>query len=113
MGIWAAQSLATGGRLTRVAGRYKNSTTDSLLSLALVSGLQSISSKRVQILTESLGGRKPKIQVMCGNPSFIEAFSAENTKPALFINSYIIDKLKRLLDRFDLCFEYIDPQSSL
>jgi hypothetical protein len=110
-GVWAGQMLTVGSRLTRVAGRYKNSTTDSLLTLALVSGLQSVPSKRVELLTERRSGAKPRIQVLCGDATYVEAMGRNDNTTDLFVNRFLLGRLAGQKRRFDLTFEHIDPLS--
>ena len=105
-GIWAAQTQILGSRITRTAGRHMNTTADSLLVLALNAGLQAINGKQVDTISARHQGRRPRLQVICSQPTFLDALqnqiAGRTDYEPLHIHRWLTGPLVKQLTRFDL-----------
>jgi hypothetical protein len=81
-------------------------TADSLLVLALNAGLQAITGKQADILTEKHQGRRPRLQVISTHATFLDALQNQiagrtDCEP-LHIHRWLTAPLVKQLSRFDL-----------
>jgi len=110
-GLWANQLQVLGSPVTRNGGRLSSTATNhSLLTIALVSGLRSITNKMsADLVSKRRNGRnKPSLLIKSIDPTFLPALTSAMQKqpgPTLRAIRSLHQPLAKQLSRFKLVLE--------
>ena len=110
-GLWSAQTQVLGGRVTRTGGHFNKSTAHTLLAIALIAGLQTVTNTQARELCMRFGVTKPKLLIKAAHPTFLTALQDHvqgRIGGTLFVPPWLGSKLVKALERFD-CVYKLEP----